>query len=109
MRESCTSGSVRGAPSDRRLYSTLRFGQTLPPRARSPVSTNVRSGTGLRAEADRAAPTHLVVLARHSDAVREALLILAQRECSPAAKKPVDARETRPGMFESIAELTNRH
>jgi hypothetical protein len=24
MRESCTSGSVRGASSDRRLYSTLR-------------------------------------------------------------------------------------
>lgn len=27
MRESCTSGSVRGASSDRRLYSTLQFEQ----------------------------------------------------------------------------------
>ena len=44
MRESCTSGSVRGASSDRRLYSTL------PSVRRELVSTNFGDHPFLRIE-----------------------------------------------------------
>src|SRR5260370_36266697 len=45
MRESCTSGSVRGVSSDRRLYSTLLARSPLPPKVeRSPISEKQVSG-----------------------------------------------------------------
>jgi hypothetical protein len=49
---------------------------------------------------------HLVALIRHSDAVFEALLLLAGREQAVAAKKLIDARDALAKMLELIVNLT---
>ena len=50
---------------------------------------------------------HLVALIRHSDAVFEALLLLAGRDQAVAAKKLIDARDALAKMLEIIADLTS--
>jgi hypothetical protein len=49
---------------------------------------------------------HLVALIRHSDAVFEALLLLAGRDQVVAAKKLIDARDALAKMLELIGVLT---
>ena len=49
---------------------------------------------------------HFVAIVRHSDAVCEAVMLLAGRNEVAAAKRLVDARDTLVAMLEIIVDMT---